>query len=161
MPSWKNQSEFKNGLSVLKKTDWSSVYLKDEQKKRWRMKLLLMQVLYRKRKKIIVFWQHHCIFEIKIINWYKTDCSWMLKKIINYFSKTNFYCVWRFPLNTLKLFSSKCFIIFSTFITFFLPIQEVYPKNPLTLSQKDIFYCKALLNPPRLAQTADSVKSTR
>ena len=49
-------------------------------------------------------------------------------------------------LNTLKLFSNKCFIIFFNIrdIFSFLQIQDFKPKNQLMLSQKGNFYCKAL-----------------
>ena len=81
--------------------------LKGGQKKRGRTKLLLMQILKYFTEIKYIFWQHQCIVEIKLMNWYKTHFSWMLKKKKIILPKNTFSVSEGAPLKTLKFFFGK------------------------------------------------------
>ena len=60
------------------------------------------KVLYKRKK--IFSWQHQCV--VKINFWIDTKHTfhWRWKKIINYFTKKKFQCVWRCPIEKINLF---------------------------------------------------------
>ena len=67
-----------------------------------------------------------------------------VEKIIIFLKKKKTFSVSEGALlNTLQLFSAKCFNNFfkHPYKNYFLPIPDFQPKNSLMLSQQAIFYC--------------------
>ena len=75
-----------------------------EAQKRGRLKLLYVLNLKYFTEKIIFSWQHQCIVQTNF--WFDTKHTFhgRWKKIINNFTKQNFQCVWRCPIEKTKTF---------------------------------------------------------